>query len=81
MSTKEKVEAARSQAIIDLHDRIISMKAAIGDLENLGYAMKTGRIDALDYRVSDIIDDPSLDRIRAFASDPEIVETMRVGRI
>ena len=66
MSTREIVEAAQSQAIIDLNDRISAMKSATRDLENLSYAMKKGRIDGLDYRVQDIIEEPTLERIRDF---------------
>lgn len=79
MSTKAKVEAARTQAIVDLHDRISAMKLAIQELENIGYAMKKGRLDALDFRIQDIIDDPTLDRIKSFLGDPDIKSSMRNG--
>ena len=77
--TKAKVEAARAQAILDLHDRILSMKLVIQELENIGYAMKKGRLDALDFRIQDIIDDPTLDRIRSFLGDPDIESSIRTG--
>ena len=77
--TKAKVEAARAQAILDLHDRILSMKLVIQELENIGYAMKKGRLDALDFRIQDIIDDPTLDRIKSFLGDPDIKSSIRTG--
>ena len=77
MTTKEKVEAARAESIVHFYDRIADMKAALQDMENIGYAMKKGRIDGLDHRIQDIIDDPNSDRIRAFAT--EFSDSIKLG--
>lgn len=79
MSTKAKVEAARDQAVVDLADRICSMRLAIQELENIRYAMIKGRLDGLDFRIQEIIDDPTLDRIKSFLGDPEIKSSIRTG--
>jgi hypothetical protein len=79
MSTKAKVEAARDQAVVDLTDRICSMRLAIQELENIRYAMIKGRLDGLDFRIQDIIDDPTLDRIQSFLVDPDIKSSIRTG--
>ena len=78
---KVKVYEARKQALIDLADCIISLKTAAQDLENVAYAIKQGRLDGLDYRIQDIIDDPSVSRIRDFANDPDVIDSMRTGLI
>ena len=81
MTTKEKVLQAQAQAATDLNDRIIELKRMTQSLENIHHAVKTGRLDGLDYRIQDIIDDPSIERIRDFSDDPEVISSMRVGLI
>ena len=81
MTTKEKVLAAQAQAAIDLNDRIIELKRITQSLENIHCAVKRGRLDGLDYRIQDIIDEPSIERIRDFSSDPEVIASMRTGLI
>ena len=81
MTTKEKVIAAQAQAAIDLNDRIIELKRITQSLENIHSAVKRGRLDGLDYRIQDIIDAPSIERIREFSDDPEVSASMRLGLI
>ena len=81
MTTKEKVIAAQAQAAIDLNDRIIELKRITQSLENIHSAVKRGRLDGLDYRIQDIIDAPSIERIREFSDDPEVIASMRLGLI
>ena len=81
MTTKEKVLQAQAQAAIDLKDRIIELKRITQSLEHIHHAVSQGRLDGLDYRIQDIIDDPSIVKIRDFADDPEIIASMKLGLI